>query len=182
MYTENCFSLSPGWRRRLQQACGSEPGEFLYVKVATQMLYVVRNSESVREFAVSTARNGIGSQDGSLRTPPGIHRIYRKIGGGAPPGRIFESRCDTGIDCTYDGHQNSERRQVLTRILWLQGCEPGLNRGDGIDSLSRYIYIHGTNNEEKIGTPNSHGCITMKNNEVIELFDMVEEGCIVIID
>lgn len=129
-------------------------------------------------YDISTSKYGIGNVENSNQTPLGIHRIANKIGDNAPPGRIFKSRIDTGIDWCED---LTEENMVLTRILRLQGLEPGVNNGPGIDSFERYIYIHGTNREDLIGTPMSHGCICMRNKEIIELYDSVEEGTIVII-
>jgi lipoprotein-anchoring transpeptidase ErfK/SrfK len=172
--------ISAAWRQRCEQACGVCPADYLYVDVTKQRMYLVRANREVRSFTVSTASAGTGNREGSLQTPPGIHRIYRKIGHGAPRYRIFESREDTGLNWTPA--MGTGTRRVLTRILWLDGCEDGINRGGPVDSRTRYIYIHGTSNEAALGTPKSHGCITMHNDELIEMFDMVEEGMIVIID
>jgi L,D-peptidoglycan transpeptidase YkuD (ErfK/YbiS/YcfS/YnhG family) len=128
--------------------------------------------------AISTSRFGIGNREGSNMTPPGLHRIEEKIGGGATPRTIFRSREDTG-EVWKDGMD--DENQILTRILRLRGLEEGVNAGPGIDSYERYIYIHGTNREELIGTPMSHGCVCMKNDDVIRLFDMVDVGTMVYI-
>lgn len=112
-------------------------------------------------------------------TPTGIHKIASKIGEGAPLYRIFKSRVDTGTTWTP---AIQEENLVLTRILRLRGCEKNLNRDGDIDSFNRYIYIHGTNREEDIGTPLSHGCVCMKNDDIVELFEEIEENDIVIID
>lgn len=131
----------------------------------------------IREYAVSTAANGLGEVSGSYRTPRGRHRIAEKIGAGAPLYAAFKGREPTGeiwtptLDAAEPG-----RDWILTRILWLEGMEPGRNRGGSVDSRARYIYIHGTNEEHRIGTPASHGCIRMKNAEVAELFDLVKPG------
>jgi UDP-N-acetylmuramate--alanine ligase len=135
--------------------------------------------QPTHQFAISTSRFGIGNQEGSFKTPDGIHRICEKIGAGAPLCRIFKDRCDTGFIWTPE---INEGNLILTRILRLEGLEDGINKGAGIDSFERYIYIHGTNLEAYIGTPISHGCICMRNNDIIELFDIIEEGTIVYID
>src|SRR5262249_9656658 len=126
----------------------------------------------------STAANGIGGQEGSNRTPPGWHRIHSKIGAGAESGTVFESREPTGR--VWRG-ENEAADLILTRILRLDGLEAGVNRGSGCDSLERYIYIHGTNHEDTLGRPGSHGCVRMANADVIELFDRIREGDPVVI-
>ncbi len=155
------------------------PDRILIVSTEFQKLYVVERGKIIRSYDVSTSRYGIGNREGSNMTPRGIHRIEEKIGSGAPAGRIFESRNDTGINW-HSGLTGDNL--ILSRILRLRGLEIGVNSGPGIDSYERYIYIHGTNQEHRIGTPNSHGCICMRNQDIIELFDSVEEGTIVFID
>jgi hypothetical protein len=131
----------------------------------------------IRQYPVSTAANGPGEQSGSYCTPRGRHRIAEKIGAGAPLFAAFKARQPTGeiwtpaLDAAEPG-----RDWILTRILWLEGLEPGRNRGGTVDSHDRYIYIHGTNEEHRIGTPASHGCIRMKNADVAELFERVKVG------
>jgi hypothetical protein len=131
----------------------------------------------IHQYPVSTAANGAGEEDGSHCTPRGRHRIAEKIGAFAPLCSAFKSRQLTGevwtpeLDAEYPG-----RDWILTRILWLEGLEPGKNQGGTVDTHNRYIYIHGTNEEHKLGTPASHGCIRMKNADVAELFDLVKEG------
>lgn len=142
-------------------------------------MHLISGSGVERSFVVSTGRNGIGGREGSGQTPPGIHRIVQKIGDGAPPGRIFRDRNDTGVDW-LPGRTGDNL--ILTRILRLEGLEEGINRGPGIDSFERYIYIHGTNQERLLGTPMSHGCICMNNGDIVSLFDSVKEGTVVIID
>lgn len=157
-----------------------DPGDmFLVVSLETQSLLVCEKDTILEQFAISTSRLGIGIRENSLKTPPGIHRIVEKIGGGAPTGRIFVDRIDTGL--TWNGNAN-ENNLVLTRILRLEGLEKGINKGPGVDSYDRYIYIHGTTQEKRIGTPLSHGCVGMRNEDVIRLFDMVAEGTLVYID
>lgn len=131
----------------------------------------------IRQYPVSTATNGPGENSGSYCTPRGRHRIAEKIGAGAPLYAAFKARQPTGeiwtpeLDAKHPG-----RDWILTRILWLEGLEPGRNKGGSVDSHARYIYIHGTNEEHKVGTPASHGCIRMRNADVAELFDRVEVG------
>ena len=131
----------------------------------------------IRQYPISTAANGLGEANGSHCTPRGRHRIAEKIGAFAPLCSAFQSRQPTGevwtpeLDAEYPG-----RDWILTRILWLEGLEPGRNQGGTVDSHNRYIYIHGTNEEHKLGTPASPGCIRMKNADIAELFDLVKEG------
>lgn len=131
----------------------------------------------IREYPVSTAKNGLGEKNGSYCTPRGRHRIAAKIGAGQPLYAVFKGRAPTGEVWSRElAAKNPGRDWILTRILWLEGLEPGKNKGGTVDSHSRYIYIHGTDEEHLIGTPASHGCIRMKNQDVAELFDLVEEG------
>ena len=129
---------------------------------------------------VSTAGVGLDNREDSGGTPPGLHTIGRKIGVEAEPGTVFESRRPIGrIWNPAEGP--GEGDLILSRILTLDGCQEGLNRGPGIDSLARYIYIHGTNHEDKIGSPVSRGCVRMTNRDVIDLFVRIEEGDAVVI-
>jgi len=134
----------------------------------------------IRQYPVSTAAKGAGEQDGSYCTPRWRHRIAEKIGAGAPLCAAFKSRQPTGEIWTPElDAANPGRDWILTRILWLEGLEPGKNQGGTVDTRNRYIYIHGTNEEHKLGTPASHGCIRMKNADVAELFDLVKVGTVV---
>src|SRR5438876_1867132 len=151
----------------------SLPERFLVVDVRRQRLTLVEHGQAVADFAISTAAAGVGGEAGSLRTPLGWHRIQVKIGAGAPLGAAFESREPTGR--LWRG-ETSDEDLILTRILWLDGLEPELNRGPGRDSLSRYIYVHGTNREDLLGQASSHGCVRMANADVAWLFDRIEEG------
>ena len=164
---------------RIRNVLFLDPNRIIIVNTEHQKLYLVENRKIIHSFDVSTSRFGIGNKEGSNMTPPGIHRIEEKIGKDAPSGRIFESRNDTGRNW-YEGLNGDNL--ILTRILRLRGLEKGINSGPGIDSYERYIYIHGTNQENRIGKPNSHGCVCMRNQDIIELFDLVEEGTIVFID
>lgn len=146
------------------------------VDVARQILVVLHDGEVVKSYRVSTARAGIGAAEGSGRTPPGQHRIARLFGHTAEPGQVFVSRraVKGHVIPSTDWRTGGEKDYVLTRILWLEGLEPGLNKGPGIDSHDRYIYIHGTNQEQLLGTPASHGCIRMANADVVEFFNFVK--------
>jgi L,D-transpeptidase YbiS len=140
----------------------------IQVSIPEQRLRLYTGSgELVREYICSTARNGPGTEPGSNCTPPGKFRIAQKIGDAAEPGTIFKSREVAGH---WDGTP-AEEDYVLTRILWLDGQEE-----HNANTRDRYIYIHGTNQEELIGTPVSHGCVRLTNADVIDLFDRVPEG------
>jgi UDP-N-acetylmuramate--alanine ligase len=127
----------------------------------------------IAEYPVSTSAFGVGGAEGSYRTPPGFHRVREMIGAGAPAGTVYVGRAPTGE--TWQGADTPDDL-ILTRILTLEGLEPGVNQGVGCDSLARYIYIHGTNHEQKLGTAASHGCIRMANRDVVDLFDRLKPG------
>lgn len=128
----------------------------------------------LRCYPVSTATNGVGEQSGSYCTPRGRHIIRAKIGASQPINAVFVGRRPTGEIYTPDlGTQYPGRDWILTRILWLSGCEVGFNRSGSRDSMRRYIYIHGTPDSEKLGQPGSKGCVRMHNADLLELFDLV---------
>ena len=148
------------------------PNRFLDVDITQQSLTVFDQGESIKCYLVSTAKNGPGEQMGSECTPTGWHQVRVRIGEGLPLNSVFVGRRPTGeIYSTHLAKQAPERVWVLTRILWLGGLELGKNRYGQVDSTWRYIYIHGTSDEKRIGQPVSAGCIRMKNEDVIELFD-----------
>lgn len=152
----------------------------IIVSISEQKLLLVKNKEIIRSYPISSSVYGIGNKAGSNKTPLGTHSISHKIGDKAEIGTIFKSRGNTGkIATIYTDNTDIEDDLVTTRIMWLQGMEPGMNKGKGIDSHARYIYIHGTPEEGLIGAPASHGCIRMKNPDVIELFEAVQEGTFV---
>lgn len=151
--------------------------DILIVDINNQIMFLVNKGTVSREFIISSSFYGTGSLRNSLKTPLGKHVIYKKIGEDLPVNSILKGRKWSGaianivsdpIDTDYD--------HVTSRILWLDGLEIGLNKGSDVDSMSRYIYIHGTAEEGLLGRPASDGCIRMYNVEVIELFDLVEEG------
>lgn len=166
-------------QNRLQKHLPTPRSRYLVVSIESQTLYVCSNGSILDRYQVSTSRYGTGNRENSLRTPLGLHRIREKYGEGAPPGRVFRDREDTGEH--WDHTQNGDNL-ILTRILRLEGLEEGINKGLGIDSYERYIYIHGTGREDLIGTPLSHGCVVLRNHDVIRLFDSVAEGTLVYID
>jgi lipoprotein-anchoring transpeptidase ErfK/SrfK len=150
------------------------------VDLAFQTLRLLEGDRELRTYPVSTGLRGPGEQTGSGCTPRGLHRVRLRIGGGCPEGAVFRARRSTGE--VYDdglAARYPERDWILTRILWLTGAERGRNRGGEVDSLRRYIYIHGCPDREPMGVPHSHGCIRMRNLDLIELFDLVEAGTLV---
>ncbi len=145
----------------------------LLVSVAEQRLVVAQGRTPLRSFAVSTAVAGTGSEQNSEKTPLGWHRVSDWIGGDARPGQVFVSRRPTKEVLPYTQWQASGGGDyVLTRILWLDGLEAGRNKGGAVDSHARYIYFHGTNQEQLLGRPASHGCIRLSNRDVMELYDL----------
>ncbi|MDZ4860408.1 MAG: L,D-transpeptidase [Candidatus Hydrogenedentes bacterium] len=154
-------------------------GLAVWVSVDEQVLRIIQANTIVWQGACATAKNGAGSAMNSQKTPLGWHNVKRKVGDGAPIGQVFRGAVATKE--VWKPGQSTKKDLVLTRILWLDGYEPGKNLGGNVDSYSRYIYIHGTNEEEKIGTPSSQGCVRMKNSDVIEVFALVPEGAPVLI-
>ena len=144
------------------------------VDIQNQTLSVLKDDSLVRQYFVSTASNGSGQLYGSECTPLGRHIIRAKIGAGMPVNTVFVARRPTGEYYDADlAQQNPQRDWILTRILWLSGCERGLNRLGDVDTMRRYIYIHGCPDTDVMGVPGSHGCIKMHNADVIELFDLL---------
>jgi lipoprotein-anchoring transpeptidase ErfK/SrfK len=138
------------------------------VQVPSQTLDLLDDAgETIRCYAISTSRFGIGTEAGSYKTPTGRFRVAEKIGDGAEPGAIFVGRVPTG----EFGQEGDEHDHVQTRILWLDGLDP-----ENANTHERYIYIHGTNSESKLGTPASMGCVRMNNSDVIDLYDRVSSG------
>ena len=148
------------------------------IRLATQQLELLDDTgELLRRYAVSTATNGAGEVCGSYCTPRGKHIIRAKIGARQPENAVFVRPRPTGEIYTPElGAQFPERDWILTRILWLSGCEAGFNRLGEHDTMRRYIYIHGTPDSVQLGTPGSHGCIRMHNADLIELFDLAPAG------
>jgi hypothetical protein len=148
----------------------------LLVSIEYQSMNLIESDALVREFEVSTSLNPPSNVEDSGGTPRGLHRIAQKIGEGALHGEVFKGRVSIGKRYQELGEDERKPNLITTRILWLEGLEPGINQGDGCDSFKRYIYIHGTNHEDRVGQPASGGCIQLMNNEMIALFDAVDEG------
>lgn len=147
--------------------------------IGQRLHWIDNDDDNSRSYSISTAANGMGNRVDSYKTPIGIHRVRQKIGGSQPRGMVFEAREPTGrITCNLD---NRDQDEITSRILWLDGLEPGVNCDGDCDTYSRYIYIHGTSDEKRIGEPVSAGCIRMKNDDVIELFEDVLVNDLVLI-
>lgn len=154
-----------GWNDRVGDARG------VWVSVGEQMYRIIEGGDVVWEVRCATAAAGIGSQSGSLKTPLGWHNIFRKLGDDAPWGQVFRARQPTNE--IWEPGGDTKEDLVLTRVLLLDGEEPGQNKGGNVDSRARYIYVHGTNDEERIGQPSSHGCIRLRNDDVITAYNLV---------
>ncbi len=165
--------LAAGWQKHAGDGLG------LWVSVARQKLFGIEGGRVRFVYSCSTAARGVGNRENSHRTPLGWHTVDERYGDGLPAGAIFRERKYTKK--IWQPHQATAKDMILSRILWLRGLEPGVNLGKGIDSHDRYIYIHGTPAEEKLGTPASMGCIRLSNNNVIELFEMAPSGTRVLI-
>ena len=152
--------------------------DYIRIIIDRQILEVYSKNNLIKTYAISTASKGTGQKYGSFQTPLGKHKIYEKIGDGEPINSVFIARKPTGEIYTPElEQQNPERTDwIITRILWLEGTETGFNRDGDVDSKDRKIYIHGTPDTRPMGSPFSHGCITLHNGPMLELFDSVDAG------
>lgn len=149
-------------------------GRWLLIGLASQQLWLCESQSTLACWPVSVAANGLGEAEGSGKTPRGWHWVRAKIGAGLPLGAVLKGRRPTGEVWSPDLHSaHPQRDWILTRILWLCGNELGKNRGGGVDSQRRYIYIHGTPDTEPMQVALSHGCVRMRNADVLALFDRV---------
>ncbi|MEJ1354610.1 MAG: L,D-transpeptidase [Candidatus Sedimenticola sp. (ex Thyasira tokunagai)] len=152
----------------------------MQIDLSRQTLTLLTGGQSVACYTVSTALNGPGEKSGSGCTPRGFHSIRMKLGEGEPLNTVFIGRRPSGEIYSPELALNSPQRDwILTRILWLTGREPGVNRGGDCDTLRRFIYIHGTPDSEPMGEARSHGCIRMHNYDLLDLFDQVDAGTLV---
>jgi L,D-transpeptidase catalytic domain len=148
----------------------------LIVRISAGTLQFCRAGQVVKSYPVSVSRRPPSNVKDSLGTPTGLHEIAERIGAGQPIGMIFKSRVSTGRHFSEVSAAEAEGNLVTSRILWLRGLEPGVNRDGSVDSYSRYIYIHGTNHEDRIGQPLSAGCVLMRNRDIVELYEEVRAG------
>ena len=162
-----------GWRER------AGTGRAVWVSVGEQTLRVIEDGKAVWQAACSTAEKGVGSKKDSYQTPVGWHSVAEKVGECEPWGRVFrEKRASRKV---WQPGGSTKKDLVLTRVLALTGEEPGVNNGGDVDSYARCIYIHGTNDEARIGTPVSHGCVRLRNDDVVQVFELIPQGALVLI-
>jgi L,D-transpeptidase YbiS len=155
-------------------------GRWIRINLGAQLLELLEGDLVLSAYSVSTAINGGGERVDSGKTPRGLHEVRELIGHGTPSGAVFVGRKWTGEVCTPQLQAgDSERDWMLSRLIWLAGLEVGKNCGGDVDTFARYIYIHGTPDSEPVGEPRSHGCIRMRNADVIALFDRVDIGTLV---
>lgn len=168
---------------RAAQAELKQQGQlYAVVAIEAQRLYLMQDGRLLKVYPVSTSVFGPGSQEGSNQTPLGLHQIKQKFGENEPEGMVFKARKPTGrIANIITEPRDVPEDDVTTRIMWLDGLEPGQNQGGKVDSYKRYIYIHGTPEEGLIGRPASHGCVRMLNADVVDLFNRLPEGTLVYI-
>lgn len=167
----NTFRMPPIHRQSLLEEARRfglpDAGRVLYVSVTEQKLWLL-DPEGDQTFPCSTSRAGTGYEEGSFKTPTGWHRICAWIGADHPPGTVWSSRQPTGeILPATSWKEDGDQDLILSRILWLDGLEAGKND----NTRQRYIYLHGTNHEQELGNPSSHGCIRMGNLDIMALFD-----------
>ena len=154
----------------------------IFVSIDAQKLYLIKKNIIIKSYSISSSEYGIGNKNGSNKTPLGLHTIARKFGEKTPINGRMIARVFTGeTSIIYLDGSRSKTDDITSRILWLQGEEDGINKGENIDSFKRYIYIHGTSEEGLIGQPASHGCIRLKNKDVIDLYKDVAIGTLVLI-
>ena len=156
--------------------------KYIDIDVDKQQLRLLQNNVTLASYGISTAKNGVGQKNGSECTPLGLHSIRAKIGENANENTVFVGRRDTGENFNEKlRQQHPERDWILTRILWLSGLESGKNRGGEVDTMRRYIYIHGCPDSDSFSKPSSHGCVKMRNKDIIELFGNIDAGTRVLI-
>ena len=165
---------------QVKQTCarlGIKHGErVLTVRIGTGTLQFHRQGALVKSYVVSTSRRPPSNTKGSLGTPRGLHEIAERIGAGQPPGMVFKSRVSTGRHYSEIPGALEDTNLITSRILRLRGLEPGVNLGGEVDTHARLIYIHGTNQESRLGEPLSAGCVLMRNLDIIELYEEVRTG------
>lgn len=167
-----------------KQALGTFPGLVsVTISPTLQQMYLFKDQDVLRVYKISTAKNGLGEEKDSYKTPRGLHKIRAKIGANLPINAIFKQRRFYGDIYTPELNiKHPESDFILTRILWLSGLEVGFNRLGNVDTMQRYIYIHGSPDERPMGSPTSRGCIRMRNHDIIDFFDLVSHGTIVKIE
>ena len=152
----------------------------IFINTARQKLYLLDDNKIKYEFPISTSSNGTGCQEGSYKTPIGLHTVISKIGAGLPPGTLFKNRRPTKRIVNLLPQDQYD--YITSRIIRLSGLEDDINKGGNVDTYNRYIYIHGTPHIDRLGEPESHGCIRMSDDDVITLFNAIEYKTLVLID
>ena len=181
LFYNTCFSQED-IIQKANNYISTDYSELLFVSIENQKMYHIKEGTIVKKYIISSSEYGTGSEAGSNKTPLGLHKVKEKYGDETPIngrmiGRVFYGQIAT----IYNDKTKSKTDDVTSRIFWLEGLENGKNKGEGIDSYKRYIYIHGSSEEGRLGTPASHGCIRMKNNEVIDLYKTIAIGTLVLI-
>jgi hypothetical protein len=177
------FSIGSSWEpfNKTLSALGIKHADrVLFIRIGTATLQFHRKGSLVKSYVISTSKRPSSNVANSLGTPTGLHEIAERIGAGQPTGMVFKSRVPTGRHFSEVPAAESQSHNLITsRILWLRGLEPGVNAGGDVDTYGRYIYIHGTQREDRIGEPLSSGCVLMRNADIIELYDEVRAGDLV---
>ena len=185
LFTLFCFGqkqLIETARDYIDTKCNKSFDEVLFVNITEQKMYYIKEGGIVKTYVISSSNYGVGNKAGSNKTPIGLHKVKQKFGEETPINGKMIGRVFYGTIATiYTDNTKSKTDDVCSRILWLMGLEERLNKGEGIDSYNRYIYIHGTSEEGRLGKPASHGCIRMKNKEIIELYEKIKIGTLVLI-
>ncbi len=146
------------------------------MRIGAATLQFYRSGVLAKSYFISTSKRPPSNVKNSLGTPQGLHQIAERIGAGQPPGMVFTSRVPTGRHFSELSDADTAPNLITSRILWLRGLEPGVNCGGDVDTYERYVYIHGTNHEDRIGEPLSAGCVLMRNLDIIELYEQVRAG------
>ena len=154
----------------------------VYVSIREQKLYQFFCKELRQMYTISTSRKPPSCKEDSLGTPLGLHRIEEKIGADAPKGMVFKARAQQGRSYDQMNADENKPNLITSRILWLKGLEDGMNAGKGCDTYKRFIYMHGTNHEQNLGSPDSHGCVLLFNDKIIKLFEEIPVGTLVLIE
>ncbi len=176
------------WVNQTCTRLGIKPADrLLVVRIETQTMQLFRAGELAKSHVISTSKRPPSNVQDSLGTPRGLHVIAERIGAGQPPGMVFKARMPTGKHFSELPDADQHPNLITSRILWLRGVEPGVNQGvnasgDSVDTYARYVYIHGTNHEDRLGMPQSAGCVLMGNREIVELYEEVRVGDLVWIE
>jgi hypothetical protein len=155
---------------------------YVVVSIEEQTATVHEAGRAPVRYPISTSSRPPSCRENSFGTPLGLHAIRERIGDGEPEGTVFKGRRSLGKTFAELPPEERQRNLITSRILWLEGLEPGVNQGPGIDSYERYIYLHGTNHEDRIGQPFSGGCVEFRNQDIIKLFPQLPEGTLVWIE